>query len=72
VTDDARSREWFSIYGGNPVACAAAVAVLDVIEDEELIARASSVGAALRAEIAAIGAPSIGEVKGLGMLTGVE
>jgi 4-aminobutyrate aminotransferase-like enzyme/Ser/Thr protein kinase RdoA (MazF antagonist) len=64
--------EWFSTFGGNPVACAAALAVLDVIEDEDLIARASSVGAKLREEIAAIGSSAIGDVRGLGMLTGVE
>ena len=68
----AETTEWFSTFGGNPVGCAAALAVLDVIEDEDLIARASSVGARLREEIAAIGSSAIGDVRGLGMLTGVE
>jgi 4-aminobutyrate aminotransferase-like enzyme/Ser/Thr protein kinase RdoA (MazF antagonist) len=68
----AETTEWFSTFGGNPVACAAAVAVLDVIEDEDLIVRAASAGAMLRTEIAAIGAPEIGGVRGIGMLTGVE
>jgi len=36
-------------YGGNPVACAAAEAVLDVIEDEQLLARAESIGAWIEA-----------------------
>jgi 4-aminobutyrate aminotransferase/(S)-3-amino-2-methylpropionate transaminase len=39
-------------YGGSPIALAAALAVLDVIEEEELLARANSVGAKLRASIA--------------------
>jgi 4-aminobutyrate aminotransferase-like enzyme len=68
----AETTEWFSTFGGNPVACAAALAVLDVVEDEDLIARAAVTGDALRAAIAAVGSPAIGDVRGLGLLTGVE
>ncbi|TMK91327.1 MAG: aminotransferase class III-fold pyridoxal phosphate-dependent enzyme [Actinobacteria bacterium] len=68
----AETTEWFSTFGGNPVACAAALAVLDVIEDEDLIARAGAVGSELRAAIRAVDAPAIGDVRGLGLLTGVE
>jgi 4-aminobutyrate aminotransferase-like enzyme/Ser/Thr protein kinase RdoA (MazF antagonist) len=65
---------FFSTFGGNPVACAAALAVLDVIEDEELIANAVTVGDWLRAEIRGLAArhPSIGDVRGRGLMTGVE
>jgi len=62
----------FSTFGGNPVAAVAALSVLDVIEDERLIARAGSVGELLRARIAALGSPAIREVRGLGLLVGVE
>jgi 4-aminobutyrate aminotransferase / (S)-3-amino-2-methylpropionate transaminase / 5-aminovalerate transaminase len=41
-------------YGGSPIACAAALAVLDVIEEEALCARAESIGAALEAELNAV------------------
>ncbi|TMM21544.1 MAG: aminotransferase class III-fold pyridoxal phosphate-dependent enzyme [Actinobacteria bacterium] len=68
----AETTEWFSTFGGNPVACAAALAVLDVIEDEDLIARAGAVGSELRAAIRAVDVPKIGDVRGLGLLTGVE
>jgi 4-aminobutyrate aminotransferase-like enzyme/Ser/Thr protein kinase RdoA (MazF antagonist) len=70
----AGSTEWFSTFGGNPVACAAALAVLDVLEDERLVERAGRVGPALRAAIASLqpAHPSIGDVRGVGMLTGVE
>ena len=70
----AETTEWFSTFGGNPVACAAALAVLDVIEDEGLVARAARVGSALRAGIAGLAAahPSIGDVRGTGLLSGVE
>jgi 4-aminobutyrate aminotransferase-like enzyme len=40
--------ELFSTFGGNPVACAAALAVLAVIEDEGLVANAAKVGSYLR------------------------
>jgi len=70
----AATTEWFSTFGGNPVACAAALAVLDVIEDEQLIARAARVGPALRAALTEVqhGHDAVGDVRGIGMLTGVE
>ena len=45
----AAETEFFSTFGGNPVACAAAMAVLDVIEDEGLTANAAAVGEEIRA-----------------------
>jgi 4-aminobutyrate aminotransferase/(S)-3-amino-2-methylpropionate transaminase len=61
-------------YVGNPVACAAANAVLQVIEEEGLIARAEQVGKTLRArwEEVAQDVPQIGEVRGVGAMVGVE
>jgi 4-aminobutyrate aminotransferase-like enzyme/Ser/Thr protein kinase RdoA (MazF antagonist) len=65
---------FFSTFGGNPVACAAALAVLDVIEDEGLAAHATTVGDELRASLTALAArhPAIGDVRGRGLMTGVE
>lgn len=61
-------------YVGNPVACAAANAVLQVIEEEGLIERAEQVGKTLRArwDDAAQDVPQIGEVRGVGAMVGVE
>lgn len=61
-------------YVGNPVACAAANAVLQVIEEEGLIERAEQVGKTLRArwEEVAEDVPQIGEVRGIGAMVGVE
>ncbi|MEO8511902.1 MAG: aminotransferase class III-fold pyridoxal phosphate-dependent enzyme, partial [Chloroflexota bacterium] len=42
---------FFSTFGGNPVACAAALAVLDVLEDEDLVERATPIGDALRSDL---------------------
>ncbi|MGZ5345169.1 MAG: aminotransferase class III-fold pyridoxal phosphate-dependent enzyme [Actinomycetota bacterium] len=70
----AETTEWFSTFGGNPVACAAALAVLDVIEDERLVERVGRVGPVLRAGLGDVAGlhPAIGDVRGLGLLTGVE
>ena len=70
----ARGVPYFNTFGGNPVSMAAAAAVLDVIEDEQLIANADRVGAALRDELARItaGHPRIGDVRGCGLYVGVE
>ena len=66
--------ELFSTFGGNPVACAAALAVLDVIEDEGLVRNAADVGSYLGqglAELARCHAV-VGDVRGEGLLLGVE
>jgi 4-aminobutyrate aminotransferase-like enzyme len=65
---------FFSTFGGNPVACAAALAVLDVLEAESLVARAATVGDRLRSGLAALAVrhQAIGDVRGRGLMTGVE
>jgi 4-aminobutyrate aminotransferase-like enzyme/Ser/Thr protein kinase RdoA (MazF antagonist) len=65
---------FFSTFGGNPVACAAAIAVLEVIEDEGLIAQAAEVGSRLREALATLAEAhaSIGDVRARGLMTGVE
>ncbi len=65
---------YFNTFGGNPVSMAAAAAVLDVIEDEGLLANAQRVGAALRGELAGIAAnhARLGDVRAAGLYVGVE
>jgi 4-aminobutyrate aminotransferase-like enzyme/Ser/Thr protein kinase RdoA (MazF antagonist) len=65
---------FFSTFGGNPVACAAALAVLDVLEAEGLVARAAGVGDRLRSELEelAVRHDVIADVRGRGLMTGVE
>ena len=60
-----------STFGGNPVSCAAALAVLDTIADEGLIARAAVLGATLTARIETLHHPLVAEVRGRGLLLGV-
>jgi 4-aminobutyrate aminotransferase-like enzyme/Ser/Thr protein kinase RdoA (MazF antagonist) len=66
--------ELFSTFGGNPVACAAALAVLAVIEDEALVANAAKVGSYLRQGLLTLAERHslIGDVRGEGLLLGVE
>jgi 4-aminobutyrate aminotransferase-like enzyme len=61
--------EVFSTFGGNPVAARAALAVLDVIDDERLIENAKRVGEEL---MEALRRREVGEVRGRGLLVGVE
>ena len=62
-----------STFGGNPLACRAALAVLDVIEKEGLIAHVERVGAHLRSEVDALSArvPGLTGARGRGLLAGV-
>ncbi|MDO3647722.1 aspartate aminotransferase family protein [Nocardia mangyaensis] len=59
-------------YGGNAVACAAAVATLDVIEAEGLVDNAAVRGAQLRSGVEQLATKAIGDVRGLGLLVGAE
>jgi 4-aminobutyrate aminotransferase len=63
-----------STYGGNPLACAAAIATLDVIRDEELLENAAKVGDLLRNGLRDVQSrhDAIREVRGLGLMIGIE
>lgn len=66
--------EYFNTFGGNPVSCAVGLAVLDVIEDEELMENARSVGERFQAGLRELSrtCPIIGDVRGLGLFIGAE
>jgi len=61
-------------YVGNPVACAASLAALEVVEEEGLVARADHIGEVLRRGLERIAErfPIVGEVRGLGAMVGAE
>lgn len=61
-------------YGGNAVACAAAVATLEVVEEEGLVANAAAMGARLRSGLEDVAAKTeaIGDVRGLGLMLASE
>ena len=60
-------------FGGNPVACAAALAVLEVMDDEQLPERANEIGKKVRSKVESLKdkCPWIGGVRGLGAMIGV-
>ncbi len=64
--------EFFSTFGGNPVACAAGLAVLDVLEEEGLQENALSVGDYWLRGLRSIQHELIGDVRGSGLFLGVE
>lgn len=63
---------YFNTFGGNPVSCAAAAAVLDVIEGEGLVGNAQRVGAEVLALLRGLEHPLIADVRGFGLFVGME
>jgi ornithine--oxo-acid transaminase len=61
-----------STFGGNPLACAVAMAALDVLIEEKLIEHAAELGVHLAARLAAIRSPLVKETRCLGLWAGVE
>ncbi len=61
-----------STFGGNPLSCAAANAALDVMKDEDLAGQAAAKGAYLVEKLRKIESPNIREVRGLGLMVGIE
>jgi 4-aminobutyrate aminotransferase-like enzyme len=70
----AARNDYFNTFGGNPVSCAAGLAVLAVLEEEGLQAHAQRVGSHLRQrlESLSVGIPAIADVRGSGLFVGVD
>ena len=66
--------EFFSSFGGNPVSCAIGLAVLDVLEEEQLQHHAAEVGAHYTSLLRELQHefPAIGDVRGSGLFLGIE
>lgn len=66
--------EYFSTFAGNPVSCAAALTVLDIIEDDGLVGASAATGRLLRRRVAEVtaGLPVPVAVRGSGLLAGIE
>lgn len=78
ATDDVSSAfeegDHFSTFGGNPVCCAAAIAVLDVMKEEGLVHRSKKMGEYTMKRLCELASKYdlIGEVRGKGLMIGVE
>src|SRR5690606_32193276 len=74
LAEFAAARMYFNTFGGNPVSCAAALAVLDVLEEEGLVEHARATGEYVLAGLRGLAHrhPPIGDVRGRGLFFGVE
>ena len=61
-----------STFGGNPLACAAALATIGILVDDDLPSQSAEKGAYLRERLQRIDAPVIRDVRGLGLMVGIE
>ena len=59
-------------FGGTPLVCAGALEVLSIIEEEGLLENARTLGAYAKGAIEALGSPLITEVRGFGLMLGIE
>ncbi len=66
-----RPGEHGSTYGGNPLACAVAIAALQVLKDENLAENAAAMGTILRNELAKLNSPFIKTIRGKGLLNAI-
>ena len=66
--------EFFSTFAGSPVAAVAGLAVLDVIDDHDLVAHAAAMGVLLRGRLreATAACPAVHDVRGRGLIVGVD
>ncbi|MBU1199262.1 MAG: aspartate aminotransferase family protein [Nanoarchaeota archaeon] len=65
-------RSHTSTFGGNPLACAAALASIDFIEKENLVERAAELGEYFIEKLSEIKSPKIKEIRGIGLMIGIE
>jgi 4-aminobutyrate aminotransferase len=74
ITSQWASGRHGTTFGGNPVSCAAALATIQVLQEEKLAERAEKLGNEIMARLRrfAEGRPQIGEVRGRGLMIGIE
>ncbi|MBU6313836.1 MAG: 4-aminobutyrate--2-oxoglutarate transaminase [Actinomycetales bacterium] len=74
VMDSVHASGLGGTYGGNPIACAAALGAIQVLEEENLVARAKHIGEILGSSLRALAKkyPVIGEVRGRGAMQAIE
>ena len=71
IRDSLTAGQHGSTFGGNPLACASALAVLDTIESAGLVEAATALGDHLARSVAALDHPVLGEARGVGLLRAI-
>ena len=69
---EAVSGQLGTTFGGNHLACAAALAVLDVFENEHIVENAHEVGEYLMEQLKQLGSPHITDIRGRGLMIGID
>ncbi|MFQ5429476.1 MAG: aminotransferase class III-fold pyridoxal phosphate-dependent enzyme, partial [Phycisphaerae bacterium] len=72
VMDVFRPGDHGSTFGGNPLACAVSRVAIDMLRDDDLAKRSKELGAHFRTKLQTVGAPAVQEVRGRGLLIGVQ
>jgi 4-aminobutyrate aminotransferase-like enzyme len=74
LAEDYTVADSFATFGGNPLSCAAAVAVIDIIQESNYLERASKLGNELKKKLQALQEDHkiVGDVRGQGMMLGLE
>ncbi|MFX1441143.1 MAG: aspartate aminotransferase family protein, partial [Promethearchaeota archaeon] len=74
IARDFTIMDGFATFGGNPLSCAAAVAVIEIIEESNYLEKAAKLGGALKKKLKTLEEDHklVGEVRGQGMMLGVE
>ena len=74
LAEDYTVADGFATFGGNPLSCAAAVAVIDIIQESNYLERASKLGNELKKKLQSLQEDHkiIGDVRGQGMMLGIE
>ncbi|MHA1288190.1 MAG: aminotransferase class III-fold pyridoxal phosphate-dependent enzyme, partial [Candidatus Thorarchaeota archaeon] len=74
LAEDYTVADGFATFGGNPLSCAAAVAVIDIIQESNYLERAAKLGAELKKKLQALQEDHkiVGDVRGQGMMLGIE
>ena len=71
---DYTTTDSFTTFGGNPLSCAAAVAVIEIIQEEQYLSKATKLGALIKKHLLNLKADHelVGDVRGQGMMLGIE
>ncbi len=71
---DYTTTDSFTTFGGNPLSCAAAIAVIEIIQEEQYLSKATKLGASIKKQLLNLKEDHklIGDVRGQGMMLGIE